>query len=136
MLFTATPCGFGMTFDNGICISVQWSDTNYCHARLKNPDDYERYPASTTAEIAIIPNEEYPNYFDFSLNGTPDYVRGWLTADEVATWISIVSKKPSWESLLEDRIGILRNMNLVYNSTDNKRNLRTEEINEQGDEEE
>ena len=133
MLFTATPCGFGMTFDNGICISVQWSDTNYCHARLKNPDDYDRYPASTTAEIAIIPNKEFPNYFDFSLDGPPNYVRGWLTADEVANWISIVKDQKDWESLMKRREVILHVMEMT---TDNRHNLRTEEINEQGDEEE
>ena len=135
MLFTATPCGFGMTFDNGICISVQWSDTNYCHTRLKD-SNYElqtdRYPASATAEIAIIPNEEYPNYFDFSLNGTPEYVRGWLTTDEVADWISIVSIQPDWKSLIENKVGILHLLNKRYKLYPKL----TEEINEQGDDEE
>ena len=99
MLFTATPCGFGMTFDNGICISVQWSDTNYCHARLKNPDDYERYPASVTAEIAIMPVNGHGEWFQFVTYGIANGVKGWLTTDEVAGWIEIVSNAKSFAEL-------------------------------------
>ena len=135
MSFTATPCGFGMTFDNGIRISVQWSDTNYCHARLKNPDDYERYPASVTAEIAIMPANDKDVALEW-FNFGNETVKGWVTTNEVADWISIVSIQPDWKSLIENKVGILHLLNKRYNSTDNEHNLRTEEINEQGDEEE
>ena len=84
--------GFGMTFDNGFTISVQWGTENYCEHRnldidfddLPNPKENNRWE-SRSAEIAvfndkgIVPVGEY------------DDVIGWLTPNEVAKVIEIVS---------------------------------------------
>lgn len=81
--------GFSMTFQNGITISVQWGYNNYCERRsfhhtitddMKNPTN-----ESSDAEIAIW-NDKNSEY-----NFGNDWVKGYVSADEVAGWISLVS---------------------------------------------
>ena len=91
MSFIATENkGFGMTFDNGFTISIQWGTMNYCEkknlmAEYKG-EIKEPIWESKSAEIAvfdtegeIVPLEVY------------DQVKGWLTPNEVAKVIAIVA---------------------------------------------
>jgi len=77
--------GFTMTFKNGITISVQFGAGNYCERRnLTAPIQGEMQMntvESKTAEIAIWDKEG--TWFSFG----HDTVKGWVEADEVATWI-------------------------------------------------
>jgi hypothetical protein len=81
--------GFRMTFENGWTISVQWGKGNYCErqsyktAHLKEP---ETQVMSGDAEISMwdargkdLEIEEWSS------------VRGWLTSDEVAEWLTRVA---------------------------------------------
>ena len=77
--------GFQMTFESGWTISVQWGRGNYCE-RMNSSIDEDRKQMtveSTSAEIAIWNKDGEWYTFD---NG--DTVLGYLTADEVAEWIS------------------------------------------------
>ena len=85
-----TNKGFRMTFDNGFAISVQWGSMNYCERRNYS-DDYksemkENYIKSTDAEIAVIDSEG-----EMLAIGDGDSVIGWLSPNEVAKVIAIVS---------------------------------------------
>ena len=85
--------GFGMTFDNGFTISVQWGIENYCEHRnldidLKiyhTPEKENRWE-SRNAEIAVFDKEG-----EMIQVGEYDHVIGWLTPNEVAKAIEIVS---------------------------------------------
>jgi len=90
--------GYKMTFNNGWTISVQWGTNNYCSnqsTKSINNDwvswkDRGAIYESISAEIAIWRKEngvEVDYRFD-----SGDTVMGYLTADEVAEWISKVSK--------------------------------------------
>ena len=99
--FSSSPLwpGFSMTFKNGWEISVQFGDSHYCSNRMKG----EGSRRSTTAEVAIFaPNKDgFPREwwsYDEDIGDVveqPDesFVNGWLTTDQVANIISIVSKK-------------------------------------------
>ena len=83
--------GFGMTFDNGLTISVQWGTENYCEHRnldikstAENPKEHNRWE-SRTAEIAVFNDKGIVPV------GEHDEVIGWLTPNEVAKAIEIVS---------------------------------------------
>ena len=84
--------GFGITFQNGFTISVQWGTENYCEHRnldidfedLPNPKEENRWE-SRTAEIAVFNDKGIVPV------GEHDDVIGWLTPDEVAKAIEIVS---------------------------------------------
>ena len=111
MSFTCNQTGFGMTFNNGIRISVQFSDSNYCSNRYKPLTDFNRVTA-TTAEIAIMPaDDKYGAGEWFNFGG--DTVKGWVTADEVADWIGIVSDAKSFADLNERREVILHVMRMT-----------------------
>ena len=90
MGFQNTDTGFHLTFENGYTISVQWGRMNYCHARgdsdnlykdLDNSADYSR-----TAEIAAWnPEGKFMHLSEY------DDVVGWLSSDEVAQYITVLS---------------------------------------------
>ena len=85
--------GFGITFDNGFTISVQWGTENYCENRnldidfedLPNPKEVNRWE-SRNAEIAVFDKDG-----EMIQAGENDHVIGWLTPNEVAIAIEIVS---------------------------------------------
>ena len=89
MSFIATQNkGFRMKFDNGFEISVQWGTENYCEKKSFNTDidpRKERIWESKNAEIAIFDDEGIVSI------GGDDQVVGWLSSDEVAKYIAIVS---------------------------------------------
>ena len=107
-MFNNTETGFMMTFINGYSISVQWGTGHYCgnrsNARFTGFEPFE----SKTAEIAAFRPDE--SYIQLSEN---DDVAGWVPADEVAKYITILSgpnpedachKIPVWTSSgLEER---------------------------------
>lgn len=88
-MFTSTMNkGFQLTFENGWKISVQWGPGNYCENRnmgnFKEPASRIKWE-SLTAEIAI-----WKGTSDYTFeNG--DIVKGHLTTNEVAEWITKVS---------------------------------------------
>ena len=85
--------GFGITFQNGFTISVQWGTENYCEHRnldidfedLPNPKEENRWE-SRNAEIAVFDKDG-----EMVSVGERDAVIGWLTPNEVAKAIEIVS---------------------------------------------
>ena len=101
MSFTATQNkGFRMKFDNGFEISVQWGTENYCEKKSFNTDidpRKERIWESTSAEIAVF-NEE-----GIVPIGGDDQVIGWLSSNEVASVITIVSSSKDKDEI-QDRI--------------------------------
>ena len=89
--------GFGMTFPNGLTISVQVGNMNYCSRK----DNAAKWDAemqmetveSTDAEIAIWDKEG--TWFNFG----NDNVKGWVSTDEVGTWINRVRQATSINDL-------------------------------------
>jgi len=97
-----------MAFDNGFGISVQWGTSNYCSAKntsesecnymdlvdmeMKgNSKGFRNAWESNTAEIAVFKGGV--GKCDIMMNvGDNDQVIGWLTTDDVAKVIEIVSK--------------------------------------------
>lgn len=83
--------GFQMTFDNGLTISVQFGVNNYCERRSfeisyrGDMDAATPIISSTTAEIAIW-HKDSDTWFRFE----SDQVKGWVSTNEVADWISII----------------------------------------------
>ena len=69
------PSGFQLTFTNGNTISVQFGMGNYCNNR------HESSKSCENAEIAIWNKDG--KWFDFE----SDQVLGYVSADNVATWI-------------------------------------------------
>ena len=80
--------GFAMTFDNLFTISVQYGTGNYCEKKNLGADGGEEMKTprweSRTAEIAVYKDEKFIDIGD-------DTVIGWLTPNEVAKVIEIVS---------------------------------------------
>lgn len=86
--------GFKLTFDNGLTISVQIGNGNYCSNQNSNINEMEqRITESTTAEIAIW-NEEN-KWFTFE----GDQVKGWINANEVGIWIDKVRRVKDIKSI-------------------------------------
>ena len=77
--------GFKLTFNNGLTISVQFDNGNYCSRSRIKPKEEEVDIESTDAEIAIW--DENDNWHSF--NG--DIVKGYVDANEVAMWIGKVA---------------------------------------------
>ena len=108
MSFVATENkGFGLTFDNGFTISVQWGVMNYCEHRstyLSDTDDKDlpepmknnRWE-SELAEIAVFSKDGLLNIAEH------DQVIGWASADNVAKVIAIVSSATT-ENEIETKI--------------------------------
>ena len=89
--------GFQMTFKNGLTISVQFGTGNYCERRqVIAPIQGEMKMSiveSNSAEIAIWDKEG--TWFSFG----HDTVKGWVDADEVATWIILCTAATSLDDL-------------------------------------
>ena len=82
--------GFQMTFENGWTISVQFGWMNYCDNH-NHPDGYQFSQKNDTvesndAEIAIW--DSNGQWYNFNY----DTVKGYCSTNEVAEWISKVSK--------------------------------------------
>ena len=104
--FSTTGKGFHLTFENGLTISVQWGYYNYCTNR-QGPlapkishdelDELKRnkFFDSNTAEIAVW--DESGKWMNFE----NDQVKGWVTADEVADYITKVKNATSIDELHE-----------------------------------
>jgi hypothetical protein len=89
--------GFQMEFKNGITISVQFGLSNYCERRnmtvlIQSEIKMDRVE-SKDAEIAIWDKEG--TWFNFG----HDQVKGWVEADEVATWIIFCTAATSLDDL-------------------------------------
>ena len=89
MSFIATQNkGFGITFQNGFGVSVQWGTGNYCEKKNLGADIDESMKTqrweSKTAEIAVYNDNGFIDIGE-------DTVIGWLTPNEVAIAIEIVS---------------------------------------------
>ena len=87
--------GFHMTFNNGITISVQFGRGNYCERRDGSYDAYNKSDANTpivvskNAEIAIW-HKDSDTWFTFDSRDWNDQVKGWVSVQEVAEWISYI----------------------------------------------
>lgn len=96
--------GIQMTFENGWTISIQFGYGNYCDNQTnKNACSWfeketysSRFVSSTNAEIAIWKGDRWYDFNaddpDFASEKVTDSVKGWCSPDEVAYWISRVSK--------------------------------------------
>ena len=102
MFRTSRNKGFVMEFDNGFGISVQWGIMNYCSAKnldevfndleMKgNSKEFRNAWESNTAEIAVFKGGVGKCDIMMSV-GNGAQVIGWLTTDDVAQVIEIVSK--------------------------------------------
>ena len=106
MSFVATENkGFGITFENGFGISVQWGTMNYCErknlgAEYKDEMKTPRWE-SRTAEIAIYKDKKFIDIGD-------DTVIGWCSPDEVAKCIAIVSVDDTTENEIREKIKALK----------------------------
>lgn len=83
--------GFQMTFENGWTISVQFGYGNYCDNN-RHPDGFDfgknlDIVQSSDAEIAIWDSEG--SWYNFG----DDTVKGYCSADEVATWIEFTKNQ-------------------------------------------
>lgn len=90
--------GFTMTFENGLTISVMFGGGNYCSNRNITPNfsDHCKFEhAGIDAEIGIW--DENDVWFNFK----SDRVKGWVTPDEVAKWITKVQKAKDIKSIKE-----------------------------------
>lgn len=90
-MFTSTSNkGFSLTFENGWTISVQFGYGNYCDNN-RHPDGWDfskkqEVTQSSDAEIAIWDADG--EWYNFG----SDTVKGYCSANEVAEWITKVSK--------------------------------------------
>tara|TARA_Y100001963_G_C6672232_1_gene395661 strand:- start:325 stop:678 length:354 start_codon:yes stop_codon:yes gene_type:complete len=100
--------GFQMKFNNGFIISVQWGTMNYCevytkHFKIDGKEEMKtNHWESETAEIAVF-NEKQ----EMIPLTERDCVIGWLTPNEVAECIEIVSSATSEEEIIEKIRNIL-----------------------------
>lgn len=83
--------GFQMTFENGWTISVQFGYGNYCDNN-RHPDGFDfgknkDIVQSYDAEIAIWNNGTWYTFED------GDTVKGYCSADEVATWVEFTKNQ-------------------------------------------
>lgn len=86
--------GFQMTFDNGFRLSVQWGIGNYCQRKsdgMFGDEMKDNFWESTSAEIAVFDDNVGESSPMVNLNGGMDMVCGWLSTDQVAKVIAIVS---------------------------------------------
>ena len=104
MFRTNSNKGFLMEFDNGFGISVQWGIMNYCSAKnlseftfdvdieMKgNSKGFRNAWGSNTVEISVFKGGVGKCDIMMSV-GDNEEVIGWLTTDDVAKVIEIVSK--------------------------------------------
>ena len=102
MFRTNSNKGFFMEFENGFGISVQWGIMNYCSVKNLgefkpkiemngNSRRFRNAWESNTAEIAVFKGGVGTCNIMMDV-GDNDQVIGWLTTDDVAKVIEIVSK--------------------------------------------
>ena len=101
MFRTNSNKGFFMEFENGFGISVQWGTMNYCSVKnldsgimtemIGNSKEFRNAWESNTAEIAVFKGGVGTCNIMMDV-GDNDQVIGWLTTDDVAKVIEIVSK--------------------------------------------
>lgn len=96
---TSQNKGFQMTFENGLTISVQWGEGNYC-SRQSYTSDYmsemkKPQVESEDAEIAIW--DDKGKWFGFG----NDIVKGWCSPDEVAQFIIFTRGAKTLDDLKE-----------------------------------
>lgn len=94
--------GFQMTFENGFTISVQWGYGNYCSNQSCNHSHQDERKHSCfgayTAEIAVWHKDSEREFLQIEGNCW-GHVIGWLTADQVATWITKVANAKTKEDI-------------------------------------
>ncbi len=89
--FAIASGGFQMTFDNGLTISVMFRGGSYCEHKMERPTiamanlEMDGIHSSEDAEIAIW--DEAGTWLDFG----GDTVQGYVTTNEVASWISKIT---------------------------------------------
>jgi hypothetical protein len=89
--FAIVSGGFQMTFDNGLTISVMFRGGNYCEHKMERPTiamanlEMDGIHSSEDAEIGIW--DEAGTWLDFG----GDTVQGYVTANEVASWIAKIT---------------------------------------------
>lgn len=102
--------GFRITFENGMTISIQFGTGNYCSRRNFDSRPFmemkEYIVTSPDAEIGIWDANGY--WFIFG----SDEVKGFVTPDEVALWIHIVSSAESLNHLQElaEEVGLVEKL--------------------------
>ena len=90
-MFNNTETGVIMTFKNEYQISIQWGPGNYCSNRrsmlspLTSCNGFQLHESRTAEIAAFRPDGTYLHLGDY------DDVVGWLSADEVAGYITIIS---------------------------------------------
>lgn len=104
--------GFRMTFENELSISVQWGVGNYCEKKDSgewNEATKHDFWSSNSAEIAVFNKEGSMipitvNTIEFA-NGTEesytDVVSGWLSTNQVAKVIAIVSSAQTEDEVIK-----------------------------------
>lgn len=100
--FSTSGKGFRLTFENGLTISVQWGYGNYCSNNSHKWDEQEvlvkkGFFDSITAEIAVWDADD--TWLRFG--NDHDQVKGWVTADQVADYITKVKNATSIDELHE-----------------------------------
>jgi len=95
--------GFQLTFENGLTISVQWGLGNYCDRKYEEGKTFgdeakSEFWIANCAEIAVFT----ANRGTWAILKGGDNVRGWVTADEVADYITKVKNAGSIEDIHED----------------------------------
>lgn len=94
--------GFQMTFENGFTISVQWGYFNYCSNKAFHHDYHEERKHSMfgaySAEIAVWHKDSAREFLQ--IDGCVwGQVIGYLSTDEVATWITKVANAKTKEDI-------------------------------------
>ena len=106
--------GFQMTFGNGFSISVQWGVGNYCENHQKENGEWNEatkhdFWSSNSAEIAVF--NEYGSMIpiagytlekpDGKEESYTDVVSGWLSTNQVAKVIAIVSSAQTEDEMIK-----------------------------------
>ena len=96
MFISTQNQGFRMKFENNFSISVQWGSGNYCSNRDKKRNEMDnRFTESNSAEVAIFFN-------NIMLPVTHNEVIGWVTTDDVARIIAMVSSASNKNELVRE----------------------------------
>ena len=104
--------GFRMTFENGLSISVQWGVGNYCEKQNSgewNESSKHDFWSSNSAEIAVFNKEgsmiPIAGYVLENTDGKEenytDVVSGWLSTNQVAKVIAIVSSAQTEDEVIK-----------------------------------
>jgi hypothetical protein len=89
--FAIVSGGFQMTFDNGLTISVMFRGGSYCEHKMERPTiamanlEVDGIHSSVDAEIGSW--DEAGTWLDFG----GDTVQGYVTTNEVASWIAKIT---------------------------------------------